>query len=84
MACDYLFHHHSHLVDSLSIPTQVVTGLIFTPVINEFTFKGPFLKLGQNIGLLVGAVFWGIGSDIWGRRYHPSALSSTSRHEPTN
>jgi len=46
MACDYLFHHHSHL----------------------FTFKGPFLKLGQNIGLLVGAVFSGVGSDIWGRR----------------
>lgn len=33
-----------------------------------FTFKGPFLKLGQNIGLFVGAVFWGVGSDIWGRR----------------
>ncbi|KAH9954943.1 MFS general substrate transporter [Russula dissimulans] len=46
----------------------VVTGLIFTPVVNEFAFKGPFLKLGQNIGLLVGAVFWGIGSDVWGRR----------------
>ncbi|KAN0109710.1 Major facilitator superfamily domain containing protein [Russula decolorans] len=46
----------------------VVTGLIFTPVINEFNFEGPFLKLGQNIGLLVGAVFWGVGSDIWGRR----------------
>ncbi|KAF8491146.1 MFS general substrate transporter [Russula emetica] len=46
----------------------IVTGLIFTPVVNEFTFKGPFLKLGQNIGLLVGAVFWGVGSDIWGRR----------------
>ncbi|KAI9458494.1 MFS general substrate transporter [Russula earlei] len=46
----------------------VVTGLIFTPVVNEFAFKGPFLKLGQNIGLLVGAVFWGVGSDIWGRR----------------
>jgi hypothetical protein len=38
-------------------------------VVNEFVFQGPFLKLGQNIGLLVGAVFWGIGSDIWGRRY---------------
>ncbi|KAF8267332.1 MFS general substrate transporter [Lactarius quietus] len=46
----------------------VVTGLIFTPVVNEFAFRGPFLKLGQNIGLLVGAVFWGIGSDVWGRK----------------
>lgn len=46
----------------------IVTGLILTPVVNEFAFKGPFLKLGQNIGLLVGAVFWGIGSDVWGRK----------------
>ncbi|KAI9430543.1 MFS general substrate transporter [Lactarius indigo] len=46
----------------------IVTGLILTSVTNEFVFKGPFLKLGQNIGLLVGAVFWGIGSDVWGRK----------------
>ncbi|KAF8074178.1 MFS general substrate transporter [Lyophyllum atratum] len=46
----------------------IVTGLILAPVVNEFGFKGPFLKLGQNIGLLVGAVFWGVGSDVWGRR----------------
>ncbi|KAL1715061.1 major facilitator superfamily domain-containing protein [Schizophyllum commune] len=47
---------------------QIVTGLILTPVVNEFVFDGPFLKLAQNIGLLVGAVFWGVGADIWGRR----------------
>ncbi|KAG6873000.1 hypothetical protein C0995_004132 [Termitomyces sp. Mi166 len=46
----------------------VVTGLILAPVVNEFNFEGPFLKLGQNIGLLVGAVFWGVGSDVWGRK----------------
>lgn len=46
----------------------IVTGLILGPVLNEFAFEGPFLKLAQNIGLLVGAVFWGVGSDIWGRR----------------
>lgn len=52
-----------------------MTGLIFAPVVNEFHFQGPFLKLGQNIGLLVGAAFWGVGSDVWGRKYaisHPS------------
>lgn len=38
-------------------------------MVNEFHFEGPFLKLGQNIGLLVGAAFWGVGSDIWGRKY---------------
>ena len=48
---------------------EIVTGLILTPVVNEFAFDGPFLKLAQNIGLLVGAVFWGVGADIWGRRY---------------
>ncbi|KAK7046981.1 MFS general substrate transporter [Favolaschia claudopus] len=39
---------------------QIVTGLILVPVLNEFAgSQGPFLKLGQNIGLLVGAAFWG-------------------------
>ncbi|KAJ7662191.1 MFS general substrate transporter [Mycena polygramma] len=46
----------------------IVTGLILVPVINEFNAQGPFLKLGQNVGLLVGAAFWGVGADIWGRR----------------
>jgi MFS family permease len=47
-------------------------------VVNEFAFQGPFLKLGQNIGLLVGAAFWGIGSDIWGRRYLSNDLWGSS------
>jgi hypothetical protein len=46
-----------------------VTSLILSPVVNEFGFQGPFLKLGQNIGLLVGAAFWGVASDVWGRKY---------------
>jgi len=46
----------------------VVTGLILAPIVNEFHHKGPFLKLAQNIGLLLGALFWGVGSDIWGRK----------------
>ncbi|KAI9066823.1 MFS general substrate transporter [Trametes sanguinea] len=48
---------------------QIVTGLILDPVVNEFHFQGPFLKLGQNIGLLVGAAFWGVASDVWGRKW---------------
>ncbi|KAJ2987973.1 hypothetical protein NUW54_g9264 [Trametes sanguinea] len=47
----------------------IVTGLILDPVVNEFHFQGPFLKLGQNIGLLVGAAFWGVASDVWGRKW---------------
>ncbi|KAJ1310734.1 hypothetical protein OPQ81_009256 [Rhizoctonia solani] len=46
----------------------IVTGLILSPVVQEFNAKGPFLKLAQNIGLLVGALGWGVGSDIWGRK----------------
>ena len=44
-------------------------GLILSPAVNEFHFNGPFLSLAQNIGLFVGAIFWGFGCDIWGRRY---------------
>ncbi|TBU44437.1 MFS general substrate transporter [Dichomitus squalens] len=47
----------------------IVTGLILSPVVNEFGFQGPFLKLGQNIGLLVGAAFWGVACDVWGRKW---------------
>ncbi|KAI0334189.1 MFS general substrate transporter [Cubamyces sp. BRFM 1775] len=44
-------------------------GLILSPVVNEFHFNGPFLSLAMNVGLFVGAVFWGFGCDIWGRRW---------------
>ncbi|TFK32940.1 MFS general substrate transporter [Crucibulum laeve] len=47
----------------------LITGLILAPVIAEFHFSGPFLSLAANVGLLVGAVFWGLGCDIWGRRW---------------
>lgn len=55
---------------------QQVTGLIINPVVNEFVgAKGPFLILPQTIGLLVGAVFWGVGCDLWGRKYVPWFLT---------
>ncbi|KAF2198518.1 major facilitator superfamily transporter [Delitschia confertaspora ATCC 74209] len=48
----------------------IVTSLIFTPVKNEFhPTRAPFLTLAQNIGLLFGAIFWGFGCDIFGRRW---------------
>ncbi|KAG9309970.1 MFS general substrate transporter [Chiua virens] len=47
----------------------VVTDLILTPVVYEFNVQGPYLKIAQNIGLLVGAAFWGVTSDVWGRRW---------------
>ncbi|KAJ5605209.1 hypothetical protein N7510_010363 [Penicillium lagena] len=48
----------------------IVTSLILPAIENEFhPAQGPFLTLAQNIGLLVGAVFWGFGCDIFGRRW---------------
>ncbi|VDB96955.1 unnamed protein product [Peniophora sp. CBMAI 1063] len=47
----------------------LMTGLILSPVVNEFGFNSPFLSLSANIGLLVGAVLWSFGCDIWGRRW---------------
>ncbi|KAJ7601095.1 MFS general substrate transporter [Mycena floridula] len=47
----------------------LISGLILSPVINEFGFKAPFLALAVNVGLLCGAVFWSAGCDIWGRRW---------------
>lgn len=48
----------------------IVTSLIFAPVSNEFhPAKRPFLTLAQNIGLLAGAMFWGFGCDIFGRKW---------------
>ncbi|KAI0538911.1 major facilitator superfamily domain-containing protein [Xylaria digitata] len=48
----------------------VVTSLILTPIKSEFNPpKPPLLSLAQNIGLLAGAIFWGFGCDIFGRRW---------------
>lgn len=62
MPCSYASIHRDNL-------WPIVTSLILTPVVSEFGFDGPWLKLGQNIGLLVGAAFWGVASDVWGRQY---------------
>ncbi|KAH9949774.1 MFS general substrate transporter [Amylocystis lapponica] len=45
-----------------------VTSLIITPVVNELHFQGAYLKIGQNVGTLIGLMFWGLASDVWGRR----------------
>ncbi|KAI1119062.1 major facilitator superfamily domain-containing protein [Nemania sp. NC0429] len=48
----------------------VVTSLILTPIKTEFNPpKPPLLSLAQNVGLLAGAVFWGFGCDVFGRRW---------------
>ncbi|TVY40409.1 putative MFS-type transporter [Lachnellula subtilissima] len=48
----------------------IVTSLILKPISNEFhPSRPPLLSLSQNIGLLAGAVFWGFGCDIWGRKW---------------
>ncbi|KAL5113548.1 hypothetical protein ACEQ8H_008587 [Pleosporales sp. CAS-2024a] len=48
----------------------IVTSLILPAVRSEFhPTRAPFLTLAQNIGLLFGAIFWGFGCDIFGRRW---------------
>ncbi|KAK8075112.1 hypothetical protein PG997_009775 [Apiospora hydei] len=48
----------------------IVTSLILTPIANEFwVAKPPLLSLAQNIGLLAGAIFWGFGCDVFGRKW---------------
>ncbi|KAI5923929.1 transporter [Camillea tinctor] len=48
----------------------IVTSLILTPISNEFSVaRPPLLSLAQNIGLLAGALFWGFGCDVFGRRW---------------
>ena len=48
----------------------IVVSLILPPVSYEFDVpRPPLLTLAQNIGLLVGALFWGFGCDIFGRRW---------------
>ncbi|KAI0729163.1 MFS general substrate transporter [Fomitopsis betulina] len=47
----------------------LVAGLILNPVVAEFEVGSQWLSLALNIGLFVGAVFWSLGCDIWGRRW---------------
>lgn len=48
----------------------IVTSLILTAVGNEFKPSyNAYLSLSQNIGLLIGAIFWGFGCDLFGRKW---------------
>ncbi|KAI6785532.1 putative MFS-type transporter-like protein [Emericellopsis cladophorae] len=48
----------------------IVTSLALTPIANEFQPARPeVFTLSQNIGLLIGAAFWGFGCDIFGRKW---------------
>ncbi|KAI9743458.1 MAG: hypothetical protein M1818_002770 [Claussenomyces sp. TS43310] len=47
----------------------IITSLILAPIAKEFSVsRPPLLTLAQNIGLLAGAVFWGFGCDLFGRK----------------
>lgn len=48
----------------------IVTSLILVPISYEFNVaQPPLLTLAQNIGLLIGALFWGFSCDFFGRRW---------------
>ena len=63
---------YRHLPHLYIVPTTL--GIIadtatVTPIDNEFNpSRAPILTLSQNIGLLCGAIFWGFGCDVFGRR----------------
>ncbi|KAG2142191.1 MFS general substrate transporter, partial [Suillus cothurnatus] len=57
----------SRVLVCLLLSSYIVTGLILTPVVNEFNVLGQWLKLAQNLGLLVGAAFRSLSSDVWDR-----------------
>lgn len=47
----------------------VAVSLILPPISQEFNVsRPPLLSLAQNLGLLGGAIFWGFGCDIFGRK----------------
>lgn len=62
----------------------IVTSLILSPIASEFRpSRPPLLTLAQNIGLLAGAIFWGFGCDVFGRKWgfvgvHIVVLRSTN------
>ncbi|KAL4072126.1 major facilitator superfamily domain-containing protein [Scleroderma citrinum] len=45
------------------------SGLIYPSVTHEFNVQGEWMLLAQSLGLLAGAIFWGVGCDMWGRRW---------------
>ena len=50
----------------------IVTSVILPPVGREFgrsSNRTPLITLAQNIGLFAGALFWGFGCDIFGRKW---------------
>ena len=51
------------------IPCKALVGNILYPVLAEYQFNPPLLSLAIALGFFAGALFWGLSSDIWGRRY---------------
>ncbi|EDK47170.1 hypothetical protein PVL30_002446 [Lodderomyces elongisporus] len=49
---------------SLILPRMIEVNGVHSPA-----GKGPYLTLAQNLGLLAGALFWSLSSDIIGRRW---------------
>lgn len=48
----------------------IVTSLLIPPLKSEFhPSRPPLFTLAQNVGLLAGAIFWGFGCDIFGRKW---------------
>jgi MFS family permease len=69
MAHCHLTHPYAFLFRS-PFPWNYLTMNLVPAIANEFKPRNaPLLSLAQNIGLLVGAMFWGFGCDLFGRRH---------------
>ena len=69
-ANDNLWPIVTSLICRSSIYPQALSNHLVTPITNEFSpSRPPLLSLSQNIGLLAGAMFWGFGCDIFGRKW---------------
>ena len=69
IACGLYVQVGPHLIAPVNGGFQLLSGLILTPVVAEFGFKPPYLSLALNLGFFVGVVVWGVGCDVWGRRW---------------
>ena len=62
------FYLRTRCMATLTPVLKALVGNILFPVLAEYQFNPPLLSLAIGIGFFFGAPFWGLSSDIWGRR----------------
>ncbi|KAI6017862.1 major facilitator superfamily domain-containing protein [Pisolithus marmoratus] len=62
----------------------IAPGLIYASVIGDVYFSQYGIGVGWTVGLLIGSVVWGVGSDIWGRRWSFNFTLLITEYVPTS